>query len=291
MNTLWPVIEPTDRRILVSADEKRTSTYARVTSAFADMKSGPESAAGMDAQVINGECVRVLDQTDGWVKIVTQLCDGNGGLSDHYVGWVERRNLGEHLPEPTHRVCVPRTFVYGDADMKKRRTGYRSMASLLAVKGETETRGTRYAILESGEAVVANHIVPKDEWNADYVAVAEKLLHTPYLWGGNTGFGLDCSGLVQLSMRMAGRDVFRDTDMQAASIGEPVEVGEDWQDLERGDLVFWRGHVAICQGLIDGVAHIIHANGNTMDVASEPVTTAVDRIAHLYERPIGVRRP
>ena len=154
-----------------------------------------------------------------------------------------------------------------------------------------ETRGTQYAILDSGEVVIANHLVEAGNHSTDYVSVAETLLRTPYLWGGSTAFGIDCSGLVSLAMQMAGIDVLRDSDMQAATIGEPVAIRPDWGDLKRGDLLFWRGHVAIAQGEIGGQQHMLHANGHTMDVASEPVAEAVLRIEHLYEKPIGVRRP
>src|SRR5690606_28470859 len=116
------------------------------------------------------------------------------------------------------------------------------MGSLLTIEGHAETRGTRYALLASGEAVIAHHLRPSGEAEPDYVEAAERLVFTPYLWGGASGFGLDCSGLAQLAMRMAGRAVPRDSDMQAAGIGTPLEAGAA---LERGDLVFWKGHVAI----------------------------------------------
>ena len=175
--------------------------------------------------------------------------------------------------------------------MKLPRTGYRSMGSLLEVTGKTETRGTRYALLSDGNVIIDRHISPLEAHADDFVSVAEQLLATPYLWGGNTGFGLDCSGLVQLAMLISGEAVLRDTDMQAATIGDPVQIGNDWEKLKRGDLVFWRGHVAIAQGRISGSSHIIHANGYTMDVTSEPALQAINRIAYLYEMPIGVRRP
>jgi cell wall-associated NlpC family hydrolase len=117
--------------------------------------------------------------------------------------------------------------------------------------------------------------------------VAETLLYTPYLWGGVSAFGIDCSGLVQLAMRMAGRDVLRDSDMQAESIGEPIEPGSGFSGLRSGDLVFWKGHVAI----MTDAENMIHANGHTMLVSRERLSDAVDRIGYLYGGPTGFRRP
>src|SRR5690606_14673082 len=129
------------------------------------------------------------------------------------------------------------------------------LGSRVAVVGAAETRGLGYAMLSSGEALVASHLRKVDEIVTDYVAIAELLEHTPYLWGGSSAFGIDCSGLVQLSMRMAGKTVLRDTDMQARAIGTPLEIGDDLVGLQRGDLVFWKGHVAI---MLDA-ENIIHA--------------------------------
>jgi cell wall-associated NlpC family hydrolase len=252
---------------------------ARVAVVFADVKRAPERSAGLDTQLLHGDDVLVFDQHDGWAWVQA----GNDG----YVGYVEQAALGERADEPTHMVVAPRTFLYPGADMKLPRSGYRSMGSRLTVSGMVETRGTSYAMLPSGEAVVASHLRPVGEAQPDYVAAAETLLHAPYLWGGATAFGVDCSGLVQLAMRMAGRKVLRDTDMQASTIGDAIDPGPGYAGLRRGDLVFWKGHVAI---LIDPDT-IIHANGHTMSVAIEPLAAAVDRIGYLYGRPTSFRRP
>ncbi|TIR46703.1 MAG: NlpC/P60 family protein, partial [Mesorhizobium sp.] len=112
-------------------------------------------------------------------------------------------------------------------------------------------------------------------------------LGTPYLWGGASGFGIDCSGLVQLAMHMAGRQVLRDSDMQAATIGEPLGPGPEFAGLRRGDLVFWKGHVAV----MTDPETMIHANGHTMLVSREGFRQAVARIGYLYGSPTGFRRP
>ncbi len=160
------------------------------------------------------------------------------------------------------------------------------MGSLVTVVGGEERRGTLYGMLPSGEAVIAKHLVPIDEVTDDHVAVAETLMHTPYLWGGVSGFGIDCSGLVQLSLLMTGQPVLRDTDMQAASVGELIEPDKDYHNLQRGDFVFWKGHVA----MMASHSMLVHASGHTMSVTLEPLRDAIERIAYLYGQPTAVRR-
>jgi cell wall-associated NlpC family hydrolase len=280
---VWPVINPEDRRMALPAGLDAGGRGAGIGVHIADMKAKPENNSELDTQILYGEAVTAFDTEGEWTRIKARR--------DGYVGWTRTVNISPAMPSPDYRVIVPRTFVYPEPDMKRPRSDFLSMGSLLQVEDVTETRGTQYAILSDGRSVVCRHIAPMENNASDFVAVAESFLRTPYLWGGCSGFGLDCSGLVQLAMRMAGINVMRDTDMQAATIGDPVDPGTNWCDLERGDLVFWKGHVAIAQGEIDGVPHLIHANGYTMDVTSEPASQAIERIASLWQRPIGVRRP
>ncbi|AZO20062.1 peptidase P60 [Mesorhizobium sp. M1E.F.Ca.ET.045.02.1.1] len=263
----------------VSADRFVAGRPARITAAVADLRKAPRPDAGVNTQALFGDHVLVFEDAEGWAWVQAER--------DGYVGYVADNVLGPREQAPTHIVSAPRTFLYPGPDLRFPISGQLSMGSTVTVAGAAETRGTHYALLPSGQAVIARHLQPLAEVADDYVTVAESFLGTPYLWGGVSGFGIDCSGLVQLSMRMAGKEVLRDTDMQSASIGTPFEPGPDFSGLERGDLVFWKGHVAIMTDAKD----MIHANGHTMLVSRERLKEAVERIGYLFGGPTGFRRP
>jgi cell wall-associated NlpC family hydrolase len=270
-----------DERLRGEVDAHRfvSGRPARIRVPVADIRKAPRPDSGINTQALYGDDVSVFDVAEGWAWIQAER--------DGYVGYVAEAALADRADRPTHVVSTPRTFVYPGADLKLPTTGALSMGSRVAVTGSADTRATRYALLASGEALIASHLEPQDNTATDYVAVAETLVHTPYLWGGASAFGIDCSGLVQLSMRMAGVSVLRDSDMQAATIGNKIEPGPDFSGLARGDLVFWKGHVAIMTSRED----MIHASGHTMTVAREKLCQAIDRIGYLYGGPTGFRRP
>ncbi|MFC5385217.1 NlpC/P60 family protein [Aquamicrobium segne] len=252
---------------------------ARISVAVADVRSAPREDAGINTQFLFGDDVLVFERKEGFAWVQAKR--------DCYVGYVREAELGSDDAQQTHLVCVPRTFLYPGPDLRFPRAGCLSLGSALTIVGAAQTRGTDYALLADGSAVIARHLTPIDEVAPDYVAVAETLLGTPYLWGGMSGFGIDCSGLVQLAMRMSGHNVLRDSDMQAAGLGEMFDPGADYAKLKRGDLVFWKGHVAIMSNAKD----MIHANGHTMTVAREGLAEAIARIGYLYGTPTGFRKP
>jgi cell wall-associated NlpC family hydrolase len=252
----------------------------RVVAFAAPLKRSPRSDAALDSEILRGELFRVFDETpEGWSW---------GQLeTDSYVGYVPTDALGSLVPEPTHRVAVLGTFVYPGPDLKLPALGTLSLGCRLAISGGSETRGTVYAHLAGGEgAVVAAHLAQREApMEQDFVAVAERFVETPYLWGGRTRSGLDCSALVQLSLAACGRPAPRDTDLQEKMLGEPV-LGGITGKLDRGDLVFWRCHVGI---LVDG-QRMLHASGHHMTVVIEKLADAIDRIARTAGAPTSVLR-
>lgn len=279
LNAYRPDLADAALRGRVEAERYVAGRPAAIVVPVADLRARPSPDAGLDTQLLHGEEVLVFEEREGWAWVQA--------VRDGYVGHVADTALGQPGIAATHVVAVPRSFVYPGPDLKLPATGAHSLGARIAVSGEEERRGTRYALLPTGHAMIAAHLTPVGRKEPDHATVAESLLNTPYLWGGSSGFGIDCSGLVQLSLRMAGTAVQRDTDMQAETAGEPLDPGPDLSRLRRGDLVFWQGHVAI----LCGRETIVHASGHAMLVVREPLAEAVRRIAHLYGAPTGFRRP
>jgi len=145
------------------------------------------------------------------------------------------------------------------------------MNALLSVIGGDD----RFAALQGGVFVVARHLAAIDRPARDFVEIAERFIGTPYLWGGCTRIGIDCSGLVQTSLLAANIAAPRDSDMQRDELGDPIKILPELDNLRRGDLVFWNGHVGV---MIDSVM-LVHSNAHHMMVVTEPLPEAAVRIA------------
>jgi hypothetical protein len=238
-------------------------TVCDVRDPQAPLRREPSPDALLDSEALKGERVTVYETTDeGW-------CWGQLATDGH-VGWLPAGALGVPQGAPTHKVAALRTLVFPGPSIKLPPREFLSLGCRLRVlRSDGE-----FAVTPDGLLPV-RHLAPLDAREADFVAVAERFLGVPYLWGGKTSLGIDCSGLVQVALAVAGIACPRDSDMQETALGEVIDPGRDFSRLRRGDLMFWDGHVAIARD----AATLVHANAFHMAVALEPVTEAVVRIA------------
>lgn len=221
----------------------------------------PSFECELQTEALFGETVRIFEIRDGWAW--GQI------LTDGYVGYLPLEALSPGLLEPTHRVSNLRTFIYEEANLKSPPIALISMMSLVCV---TDKEGDFYELADKGY-VYHSHVAPVDEADEDFVSIASQFIGTPYLWGGRTSLGLDCSALIQIALLATGQFSRRDSDLQAGSLGELTDI-KDLSELKRGDLVFWKGHIGV---MVDG-ENLLHSNAHHMAVAVEPLKPAVDRI-------------
>ncbi len=246
----------------------------RVTAGSASLRKAPDASAEQVNQALFGEEARVFERQGEWAYVQLGL--------DRYVGWMRAVHLLPNAPAATHRVRVLRSFLYERPDMKSRPFRAVSMNAQLAL-GETEGNFARVA---GFGWVFSRHVAPLGEWETDFVGVAQHFLGSPYLWGGRESAGIDCSGLVQVSLQATGIFPLRDSDMQEQTLGEPLTPNADFSNLERGDLVFWKGHV----GIMASPTMLLHSSARDMHVEIEPLGQAVDRIRPIAGDVRSVRR-
>jgi len=242
------------------------------------VKAEPGTDATTESELLHGEPVAVYEEREGWAWVQSGI--------DDYVGYVEAKSLGAAEAPATHRVSALSTFLYPEPDLRRPPRGALSLGCRLALGDTVEVRDTAYRLVVGGGAVIEGHVAPLDAApENDHVAVAERFLNVPYLWGGRTSHGVDCSSLVQLALMAVGVPCPRDTDLQEAVLGSAVE-GAAEAPRQPGDFVFWPGHVAI---MLDN-EYMIHASGHHMMVVIEPLAEAVERIAGKVGRPTSLRR-
>jgi cell wall-associated NlpC family hydrolase len=234
----------------------------------------PSHGAALDTEALKGERVMIYDRTvEGWAW--GQL------LRDGYVGWLPDAALVRPRTTPTHKIAALRTFAFPGPSIKLPPVETLPLGAQLEITREHDA----FAITVQQHFIPLAHIAPLDAFERDFVAVAERFVGTPYLWGGRTSLGVDCSGLVQTALAACGIEAPRDSDMQEAELGDALtEVELDY--LARGDLIFWKGHVAI----VRDNDTILHANAFHMAVTIEETSEALQRIQKSAGKITKVKR-
>lgn len=253
-----------------------------VTAPVASLRQSPRPVAPIDTELVFGERLSVFEVTNGWA-----WCQAS---SDGYVGYTPINTIhalpteSAKIAHATHVVRSQRATCHPEATVKAPPMLILSFGSHITILNSKNG----YAELASGGFIHETAIRPVDEPETDPVAVALRFLHVPYLWGGRSGFGIDCSGLVQLAWQACGISLPRDTDLQSASFGEAIAHDTTFRDLKRGDLIFWKGHVGIW---IDD-ERFLHANAADMATAIQPLSQVCNRIKERgYGDITRIKRP
>jgi len=258
----------------IKAARFATGEVFEISDAIAPLRERPSSDAMLLTQALKGERVTIYDRNgEGWAW---------GQLSsDGYVGWLPERALAKPGAAPTHKVTALRTFAFPGPSIKLPPIDALPLGAKLTVRREDGG----FAVTHDGWYVPQQHLGMLDVNEGDFVAVAEKFVGTPYLWGGKTSLGIDCSALVQIALNAAGTGCPRDSDMQEGSLGRTLSPSES-KKLQRGDLIFWNGHAAI----VRDADSIVHANAHHMAAAIENTRGAIVRIKAAGSKVTGIKR-
>lgn len=258
----------------VTADRFSAGEARRIGRPVASLRFTPDAGARQESQLLFGEPFTVYETGDAW-------CWGQGEL-DGYVGYVPRAALAEPGVEASHRVAVRETLVFSAPDLKApivERIGHGSRVTPVDVQ-------ERFVAIDGLGWVCGRHLAPLDLRESDVARIGLKFLGMPYLWGGRSLEGLDCSGLVQHVLLALGLACPRDSDQQEQAVGEPVPDGPALTDLEDGDLIFFPGHV----GFYLDSWRFLHANAHDMQVSVHNLSDVLDRARAADEWVTSVRR-
>lgn len=237
-------------------------TLKRVFAPVVSLRRAPRPDAEIQTEALFGERATIYETNEeGWAWGQLEI--------DGYVGWLSANALTELGPPPTHRVTALGTFMFARPDIKTVPAAAFPFGCRFMIAREEG----KFAVSNEGGFIPLQHLVPLGHRESDYVATARRFLGVPYLWGGRSSQGLDCSALVQLALQAAGIACPRDSDMQAG-LGSAVDFGGNLSKLKRGDLIYWQSHI----GLVAGEGRFLHANAHHMVVAEEPLIEAVQRI-------------
>ena len=251
-----------------------TGEEFEISDPIAPLRSAPSSDAELATQALKGERATIYDRNgEGWAW---------GQLSsDGYVGWLPDRALARPVGKPTHKITAIRTFAFPGPSIKLPPVETLVLGTMLTV---TRQDGA-FAVTREGWYLPQQHVGGIDHHAGDFVAVAERFVGTPYLWGGKSSLGIDCSGLVQIALNAAGIGCPRDSDMQQDGLGRDLNANES-KKLQRGDLIFWRGHVAI----VRDADTIVHANAHHMATVIENTRDAITRIKAAGNEVVAIKR-
>lgn len=259
----------------VRAERYEKGTDRQVRTGRTVLREKPDATAPKgraESELLHGEIFTVYEEKNGW-------CWGQN-RTDGYVGYVAAGDLSTDIHPATHIVATLKTHVYAGPSLRTEILDAYSLGSSLASDGTTENG---FLKLATGGWVYARHAAPKNLRLPDFVETARLFLDTPYVWGGRSAEGIDCSGLVQTALALSGIAAPRDTDLQESAL-TPKNDGPP----ERGDIVFFPGHV----GIMDDAKNLIHANAHHMKVVVEPLEDVIGRLKPKHEKPVtAVRRP
>jgi len=247
-------------RAIVAAPRYIVGRPARVVTGIAPVRRTPDRQAETVTFYHHGEGVLVFDEAGGFA-----WCQS---LFDGYVGYAEAAHLERGAPPaPTHFVATLGSYAYEAPDLRAPARDFLPRHSAVTLAERCTTRGTAYGQLDTGLYLPLACLFPEPPRSPDLAAAAALYLGCPYLWGGRSFLGLDCSGLVQSAFRDLGMSVPRDSDLQQDAIGAPIAI-DDPGGLRRGDLLYMPGHVLICAG----AGAVIHADGAGMRVRRDDLT-------------------
>ncbi len=245
-----------------------------IVNALAPLRERPSADAVLATEALKGERVTVYDRNGqgfAWGQL----------NSDGYVGWLPDSALAKPGAAPTHKIIAIRTFAFPGPSIKLPPVDTLVMGAMVTVLREQGA----FAVTRDGWYLPRLHIGGIDRHAGDFVAVAECFAGTPYLWGGKSSFGIDCSGLVQVSLNAAGMGCPRDSDMQQDALGRALDPAKP-EKLQRSDLIFWKGHVAIARD----ADTIVHANAHHMATVIENTKDAIARVKAAGSEITAIKR-